>query len=603
MPQSRLQKLLTSGKITKEEYNKRIAQSKQARSTIRKQSIVRPVRISGSNGKRATMQVRQPRRTQGMSQTVFEEGRTNANIKTMIAKSIPLVSGDPAKNYLRTLIDNTHYHSRFPDSDLRETALCNSVVVYDIPLTPEVAAGSATSRFSFALQPIVGEAGDDPTKFQCAVAYPTDGNGNRVDWSVADWTSANSYTQNIGSKNPAVDINATGLVANEPGYNSSQLVGTVFAGAQSAGGVVTVTDRLITGATSVTQNWTQTVHAANTNWDLPYNGPEGPKSFYLPPGVFEIVITQSATLIAPAASTLNPVLITNLDANHISLLENHVVVSSPGATVAHFGGYFIVEMKAAGWIAPIMVDSSTSSYLQLSAYSATSMDISFLQMSLPGLGSGSSAASVARLIRPVAQTVLCTYFGQTLINGGRIAGAYVDKATLTDNFFNNCDGQGFGNYQFVQNLENVKEPFGGPLKDGCYAWWAPMSPSDYDLTTVNEMNDATWPSIIVSGYYENGTTGAGLLSTPITGIVKVRVVTTFEYTTTSTFVDSQKCVGSQAAFDACNKALMDAPHVMENKTHPDFINRIMSFFKNHGGDFVNAGRALAPVAGTLLSMI
>ncbi len=602
MAKQRLQKLLASGKISKEEYQKRLNQSNQARAAVNKQSSVQSVRVSGRGGKARTMRVRQPRFPPGTSQSMMNEGRLNANLKTMVAKSVPLVAGDPARNYMRTLIDNTHYHSRFPDSDLRETALCNSVVTYDIPLTPELAAGSATSRFSLAVQPIIGQAGSDPTQFQAAIAYPTDGNGALVDWAKADWTSPNSYTQLIGSRNPAVDINANGLFTYNPGYFSTKLTGTVFTAVGQAPGSVQSTN-LITSATSFGQAWTNAPHDAVSNWNPSYNLAAFPNSFFLTSGVWEISITMAATLITPGTRVLSPVLGTNLSSDYASITEYHTAPNTAGDAVSNTAAYMKLVLQKEGYIAPLIYDSAGNAYPLWNLFSAASMDMSITQLTSPGIGDPSSSASIVNLIRPVAQTVLCTYFGPTLVNGGRIAAAYVDKQTLENQYFANTLGTGFGNYQFVNNLENVSEPYGAPIRDGAYAWWAPMDTSDYVFQKVTDMNADSWPAIIVSGYYENGTTGAGLLTTPQTGIIKVRIVTTWEYTSQSTFIDKQQNVASQADFDRCNKALSNSPHCMENKSHPDFIQRIMQFFKQHGGDIMNVGRAAAPIAGALLSMI
>jgi len=79
-----------------------------------RQNTQRKFKVSGNR----TMSAIQPTPS-GLTGFRKQEAMAHINAKTVMSKSIPLVSGSASKNYLRTLIDNAHFHSRFPDSDLR----------------------------------------------------------------------------------------------------------------------------------------------------------------------------------------------------------------------------------------------------------------------------------------------------------------------------------------------------------------------------------------------------------------------------------------------------------------------------------------------------
>jgi len=182
------------------------------------------------------------------------------------------------------------------------------------------------------------------------------------------------------------------------------------------------------------------------------------------------------------------------------------------------------------------------------------------------------------LIRPVAQTVLVTYMGPSLLDGGRICGCYVPKGSLATNFFSAAAGPQ-GNYQKAECLANLQGAYDGQLKYGTFGFWSPYDNSDTEFQTVANMNANQWPSMAIAGIFNPVTsTGSGNLA----DIVRVRLITTFEFITKSTAFEQQVCSGSQQIIDSVNRSIGRAPHFMANAEHESFIKRFLSGVLKYG---------------------
>jgi len=255
--------------------------------------------------------------------------------------------------------------------------------------------------------------------------------------------------------------------------------------------------------------------------------------------------------------------------NQTSISAEFIVVSTPGNDLFYcYGGstntLAIVNTNV------MITNSSTSN-------------------STPYLGGGAIEE-----MRPVSMSVLCTYMGTTLNNGGQIAAAYVPSDFIQSNYYANAENQ-YGQAQNFETIQCLEGNYNGPLKDGCYAWWSPYTNVDLAFVDPNTLNSNPLPGIIVSGVFEPDAN-----TTNLTFVMRLEVSTNYEFITKSTAFENTKCCGSQNDIDTAMTMVAEQPHCMPNGKHLEWLKRFMGKASNF---YAKNKNWMAPLGVALASAI
>jgi hypothetical protein len=196
-------------------------------------------------------------------------------------------------------------------------------------------------------------------------------------------------------------------------------------------------------------------------------------------------------------------------------------------------------------------------------------------------------------VRPVSQSILVTYMGPKLTDGGTIAMSYVPPDFIKSNYYSvatNSYGQG----QFYENLMKLEGAYNGRLATGAYGWWSPYDTTNMVFQTVDQHNTYNFPGIICSGVFTP--IGSTIASGVSAAVLRIEVVTVYEFITKSTAFDQEKLIGSQAIIDGVNNLLMEQPHCMANGKHLDFARNVargvMTWARANSGWLIPAGKAV-----------
>lgn len=466
-------------------------------------------------------------------------------------------------DYLKTLLENWACTSRYPDSRNRATAVFTSVSSFNVPLTLE----NSEYRFSLAVQPQMGDA-STPSNFQAAIANPT------TTYELADWSSSTQYVSSTNGRDPRLDINYSYLANSTPSgfHGRTQLTAAGAAQAQPNPAAGNTAGQNFQGPNLVPAPTSYTTTAAVGSLDVIQNA-DG--SFTVPPGSYSIVLGATFTVsMVGALTNILPILVFTPSGVTVQDGTSFACIAVAAGAQGTASRSLNVVCSTPAKFYVTLTKTTVNTPIAAGDLSALTTDIIINPTNFIAPGPNNGAIS---MIRPVAQTILVTYMGPTLLNGGRIAGAYVPKGSLSTNFFTPSAGVQ-GNYQFVENLANLSGAYDGRLKDGCFGFWTPYDETDVEFQTISEMNSSQWPSMVVSGAFNPVTNLTGNLS----DIVRVRLITTFEFITKSTAFEQRVCCGSQNIIDSVNRVIGGAPHFMPNATHESWIKAFLDGVLKYG---------------------
>jgi hypothetical protein len=189
--------------------------------------------------------------------------------------------------------------------------------------------------------------------------------------------------------------------------------------------------------------------------------------------------------------------------------------------------------------------------------------------------------------RVVAQSLLLTFQGDTLTDGGQLAA--VRTAGGQD-----PDDEGWIDYTSISSLSNVNlNTFEGPLKYGAYGIWQGTSDNDYDYRNPAVVNDGQLPCLVVAGK-----------STSSSTTVRARVVTVVEWKSNKAFISTRPSVIDSDMLETAHRALQAFPAWHENPTHKKdiakFFNDVLDFgsaLYDRGNKFI--GDAVNRIPGAL----
>lgn len=460
----------------------------------------------------------------GDLETTFGRMNIQRNEMEVFNNAVKLTTNHRMFDYLRTLIDPSGQPARYPDSEVRSTSLAQSVQIIDAAIQTD--ATSNSGRFAFLVQPHLG-AIDSPSNYAVALASPSA-------WTNIDWTSPNSYVSNYNGQDVRIDPNFSQLLAPNPGYSAWH-------------GAVAQTPGEPFGTTPVEDNG-YGLKVAYTN--------SGHGQWRMAPGQYAVSIFLTGTLFTG-----------NLAITNTTKVDVVIIQEIFDASNAYLEAVISVNDKSSVFEIngpPVGGGGTVTGAVVM--FSTTFTDESGLTPT-PDFGAVST-------YRPISLSVLATFVGPELINGGTISACLVSGGVANADFFVNQANNTTGSLQDWENLGKITEAYTGKLCDGSYTYWKPEDVADVQLSVPSALLAHEFPTIIVSGQYSPQTAPAG--PTTVTGVLRLKIVRNIEFTTTQTLWPKARCVGSQAEIDAVNAILADLDSSMMNKAHTSFIKRLES---------------------------
>jgi len=492
---------------------------------------------------------------------------------------------NPIKEYLRTLTDPFLNMARIPDAFDRPTACFRTNSAFTIPiLTDSVNQG----KFSFCLQPKIGDL-STPSHYQVAAVNPSAITlSGATSWSQVDWTQPTYYLATNGTgSDPRLDYNAALLTSPPPSF-----YGMTFSNVLGPG-------ILMAGAPA-----NQTAFTDNTTSFVIYS-PDAPGPYpsiaggivELPPGDWNVAIfckfAQTATTDAfeainfqavgaigqvAYANIYQPQTVSNLVGVTFDAFASAQVVSSPGANSLSF----CLSPQQSGL-------NNATAKSTISTVSSSTVVISPANFSSTATYQSGGPISA---IRPVGMSVLVSYMGTELNNGGEIAVATVPGEYVASNYFSRNP-----NYQLqdVSTIRHQQNFYDGRLSQGCYNFWYPYDELDQQFMSPANNNARSYPAIVCSGYFSPDTTVANPQLT-----LRVQVCIAWEVTTESTIWETKAVIGSRAAVDAALSGLKGQPTGCANGQH---LEKIKQFLKNAAAFYKQNSAWINPAATALMGLV
>lgn len=424
---------------------------------------------------------------------------------------------DMAKIYALCQVLPAVYKTKIPDGYDRKTARYDSKKVFNVTVDPN----GGNPSFAFCVQPKIGNYGD-PKHFQVAM-LTKDALNNPVD---ADFTSVGAYqaVDPVDSADLRVDNNFTALTAQPPGSYFNVSSGTAQTYQKPWG----------TGQPAV----------INQSLNILYDGNGTNSDFILPVGEFYVqLFVQALALDVTSGSVW---IISMPDGGTWNNQMNEVVTGAGAAVTRSTKGI---------WVSTV----TGGTRLRIACNPNTIGAVGSAQMWVSPILKPDTAAPVddglIETIRPVAMSVLTTYNGPLLQNGGQIASALVPSKALDSNFFTNApDNPGaLRSWNTIASLNEAVHD--GPLNKGAYTWWTQEDNADYEFDSVSALNDKDMPAIVVAGTWNPGTDVAG----SATVVCRVEVEIVFEITTLKTLLPKDKYVGSDECVSGAKQMLQIMP--------------------------------------------
>lgn len=484
-----------------------------------------------------------------------------------------MTSRDPITGYIASLVDPERVKSRFPDSWQKPTGLFRSIAQYDIPVWFD--PDSSTGFFSVCVQPKLGGF-EIPEQYQVAVALPGTAG---VKWEDVDWSNASNYATALPEGDPRVDPNFWTMT----GVSSTNFY------------------REFEAPTTATYGYNlfENVHASSPALPYPNTGPPilfvenftagNWNRILFPKGTYLVTITTSFAGIANILTPLDFVLTGYGTATVNQPFERNSSASTRTAndTIVSTTSFYVDAHSANAAVDVILNKSNATAVLNTDV----SQPLGFRTIvTVAAVNTGINNTGIIERIRPVAQSMLVTYTGTKLQDGGQISAAYVDPDYAATCFYNTT---GKSQAQDVGSLAILSDnAYNGRLEKGAYCWWAPSVTKDNNFLKVSEMADADYPCMICSGSFTPGPVNPGGVAK---AVVRLRVATVFEFQTESTAVDTEKLIGSTLMVDTVNNLLGNQIHAMPNGSHVAWIRQML----RDAMGFINKNPQLISAAATI----
>ncbi len=559
---------LNTGRISKERFDQQVALRRAAMSGDSKGWTTVPVRSRKSRQPRP-LRTRRPNSSRSDRPSVVNLKADNLSstegrlASSYAASSVPAAAGMPGCDYYDVLIDPKGAKpARIPDSFDRATAVFRSINEYSASLNTTTGDG----RFAMCAQPILGDI-SNPTHYQLAMVDTS----QVLDFGNADWTSAASYSSGKSQgSDPRIDINGPFLTSPAAGHWAQNY--TNPPDAINYNNLILPPTALSASATNIGLKPTF----------VNYPGPNPSTSVVLPPGNYSVTLQVKMTPVttAPPSGGVRLNMITTASAATnwtppLAQCATLVEVFNPTTTVtlgtpANVSATFSVSVgPTTNKLTFVVVDATNQSFVYTSAgVTASNVNISnaYFAGALPYSGSGPIEE-----MRPVAMSLMVSYFGPSLTDGGIIAGAFVPNDLVASNYFlNNSNAP--GQLQFHESVMKMDRSYNGRLSEGCRVIWMPFDPTDTAFRSVTDTNANSWPAIVIAGAYQPGTTLAGNASYTL----RVELCVVYEFITKLTAFDLETRLGTSSTCDLVWNLIKSEKLARSNSSHWAWIKAMAS---------------------------
>lgn len=462
-------------------------------------------------------------------------------------------------NYIDAVIDPVNKACRIPDAMAIDSAVITSNRVFDLPIY--LRPNDATSgQFSFAVKPILGGSAS-PLQYQIALVNASAG------WPIVqgNQNSLNSIYQSlVENQDLRFDPNMEALCQGPPGtwvyQSNSSLNDTRYFNVPGS-----TQNPADTGNPAVTSGSNLTVGTGLAGLPSPGN------YFSLGPGQYKVIFETTTTLGTPVFTSSNGL---------------QATVSAAQAPGYYSWDVFVPSVSVSGLQPQFQLNHSAN--LGVGALSRITISRTFNTTMPVSLESG-----LVRKLRPVAQTVLVTFTGATLVNGGNLAVARVPADTLSDRYFSNNISTTWNQpLQEYGNLSAVQHAYNGPLNEGAWAFWLADSSVDIEFKKPDQSIDHAFPAVVVSGKY---VPNVPVEEAFVFNGVRVMINTTFEITTDTRLFEVASCIGLQSEVDIARHVLAQLPHGYANAWHTDLIAKVREFVKRGSAFYTSNKLVLDPL--------
>lgn len=425
-----------------------------------------------------------------------------------------------------------------PDASLAPTFLYPSQRVMDVYV--DFGLGSSSGRFAIAIQPKLGSS-ETPLKYNIAMTSFNDA-------TAMDFTSPSAYQTFASGVDPRVDDNAAVLTMNQVAFWAANFP----------------------NAANPTPLATPTLNTRNYGVDIDL---VSGTSVRFPPGQWAV---YSQLFVASGGATITWSGIPGITGLTRTSTDNTLTTNVTYLTTTALLNTLTIALGGAGtrvldiYVVPVRYADSpwTENY------------------------------GLCKKIRPVACAALFTYCNTTLMNGGRVTSHLVPGDTLADNFFTNNPVNN-GQYQLWERLEQCRGAYSGPIHQGCYTYYTPETDLDYQLRSPDDANNYAYPSIVIAGEFNPGTTQTGLVS-----VGRLIVWSWYEGTTNTSLLETHIRPGSRELMDSYSRVLAEIPRSMPNGKHWDMIKGFMQkagrVLWDKRKQLLQAAELIAPVVGMLV---
>jgi len=551
----RLNNLLSSGKITKAEFDNRVRQralslnlpngsSSGSKSGRKKRAQAR--QNGGQMSTPGTVPQKQPRRNNKMAVAGPARRGLNQNGNLSIAQSLPATMSD-LQSYIGCIGSPESAMSRVPTRNSKYTTLYRSQMSF--PITYNSAWSSNLGRFSVLAKPGLGQAGGRLTNGNFARRWKVNlADGTLGSWNaVGSWTQTGSYVPSTGGKDLQVDKFTPFMTQQDAFY---ALISSGPAGETKTAPLGTNPD----------------IDPANYNFQWLYSVQTGGVGgFFLSPGNYAIS-TNSDNGTTLTGDTLTFYVPPGVSGG-LAIVNRDYQVNMEAGSISAAGDFlhsdWLVTVFNPVWVSWQVQGTAVSTNRGDSWMSITSQYNNDLTNTLNGGAIDS--------IRPVAMSLLVTSVVPGLVDGGIIVGKRLNKNQCNKDFFADITNIEVGNLQNHEALADTGNIYTGKFKDGCRVIWAPEDESDLTFFTPDEMNGHDYPCLIISGQFIPGS------STITSGVIaRAILVTVYEFETSYTVFISEMVSGNDILMSEAFNIINGMPSSSMNGGHWDIIKQAMA---------------------------